>query len=68
MEIDKMTKQIEAHNLILCSGIMEKREETKKAIKSLKEEREKALKRKIYLANDAERKRNSRAVNKIKKS
>ena len=66
MEIDKMTKKIEAYNHMLSSGIGEEREETKRTIKSLKEEREKALKRKINLDKDAERKRNSRAAKKKK--
>ena len=57
VEIDQMTKKIEVHKAGLDAGIVENREETMRVIKSLSAEREKCLKKKLVLQNDAERKK-----------
>ena len=67
VEITNMNKQIDAYKLILSSGInSDKKEETKKALNSLTVEREKAIKRQIYLQKEADRKRSYRAEKKKK--
>ena len=59
-EIDQMTKKIEAHAAGLSSGITQNRDNAYKALRHLKKEREKALKRKLLLKTEAARKKKSR--------
>ena len=56
-EIDQMTKKIEAHKASLESGITENRTKTLEIVKSLTQEREKALQRKFLLQKEAKRKK-----------
>ena len=66
VEIDQMTKKIEAHKAGLESNIIENRKQTKEMVKSLSHEREKALKRKLLLQKEAERKKKARLDKKKK--
>ena len=57
--VDHLTKKIEWHTSSLESGIVEDASKTREKITSLTEERDGALKRKIRLQKEAERKRNA---------